>query len=172
MTKEFNSEKDLYSELTESFVKRTKEHIDRVQKYGAKISCDYNTHDASKLTHLLNGYQLFMKPREELTEEEEVALDVVTYIHIRNSPHHPEYWTSTSLKGFTRVNPTPNGIIDASEMPEAYLQEMCADWCAMSEEFGTNTPFEWFQKVNGIRWYFTTKQQKIITDTLIKMWEE
>ena len=98
-------------------------------------------------------------------------LDIATYIHITQAPHHPEYWTDTDLSGFTRQNPNPNGIIDARDMPVEYLEEMCADWCSCSEEFGTNTPFEWYQQVNGVRWLFSPEQQSFILETLRKMWE-
>ena len=96
-------------------------------------------------------------------------LDLATFIHVTNAPHHPEYWTETDLSGFTRGNFTPNGIVDATEMPEECLLEMLADWCSVGLEKG-NTPFEWFDKVNGIRWLFDEYQQKFIKVTLEKMW--
>ena len=97
-------------------------------------------------------------------------LDIATYIHLTQAPHHPEYWTDTDLSGFTRQNCNPNGIIDARDMPEESLEEMCADWCACSEEFGTNTPFEWYKQVNGVRWLFSPEQQSYIIKTLKDMW--
>ena len=158
-------------ELKKVYLERTKKHIGLVNKYAAKIGKSYPNHDASKLSTLLEAYCFFSKPKEERTKEEDAVLDIATYIHITQAPHHPEYWTDTDLSGFTRQNPNPNGIIDARDMPVEYLEEMCADWCSCSEEFGTNTPFEWYQQVNGVRWLFSPEQQSFILETLRKMWE-
>lgn len=158
-------------ELIDKFVKRTKYHIGLVNKYGAKIGREFPDHDNSKLNELKDGYCFIAKPREELSKVEGEILDLSTLIHITNSPHHPEYWTDTELSGFTRKNFTPNGIIDATQMPREFLEELCADWCACSYEFKTNTPFEWFDKVNGKRWKFSYEQQSFILDTLNKMWD-
>ena len=159
-------------ELKQKFIERTKHHIELVNKYGAKIGRTFPKHDNSKLTELLDGYCYFSKPRGELTKAESELLDIVTLIHITNSPHHPEYWTDTPLSGFTRINYTPHGTIDSTQMPEEYLEEMCADWSAVSFEKGTNTPFEWFNSVNGKRWKFTPEQQEFIIKTLHRMWNE
>lgn len=158
-------------ELEEKFIKRTKEHIARVNKYAKKLGKSYPDHDASKLTTLLDVYKYFSKPREELTKEEDEALNLATLIHIKTTPHHPEYWTNTDLSGFTRINFTPNGIIDATQMPEEYLLEMVTDWCAMSEEFN-NSPYDWFNKVNNVRWLFTPEQQKFILEAIHRCWDE
>jgi hypothetical protein len=165
---DFNSKPS--DELKEKFIERTNRHIALVNKYAAKLGLSYPNHDASKLSVLLDGYAFFSKQEEERTEEENMILDIATYIHVTQAPHHPEYWTSTDLSGFTRKNFTPNGIVDATEMPDDALLELCMDWASMSEEFG-NSPFEWFNKVNGTRWLFTSEQQKFILDTLEKIWE-
>lgn len=157
------------TDLSQKFIERTKYHIKLVNEFADKLGKSYPNHDASKFGDLLEAYKFFMLPREQLTEEQEKALDLATLIHIKNAPHHPEYWTDTDLTGFTRVNYTPNGPIDATQMPEECLEECLCDWCAVSKEKG-NTPFEWFNKVNGKRWIFTTEQQKFILETLNKLW--
>lgn len=157
------------TDLEQQFIERTKKHINLVNEFAAKIGKSYPDHDASKLTTLFDGYKYFMIPREELTKEQEDAIDWVTLAHITNSPHHPEYWTNTNLSGFTRVNYTPHGAIDATEMPQEYLEEMVCDWCSMSKEFN-NTPMEWFDSVNGKRWIFTEEQQQFICETIDKVW--
>lgn len=159
-------------ELTQKFLTRLQAHVYLVNKYAAKIDKHYPLHDQSKVDLLLTGYRLYSKPKQERTEEEQEALDLATLIHIKASSHHPEYWSDTNLTGFTRSNYTPNGPIDATSMSESALQEMCCDWCACSEEFGTNTPFEWFDRVNGTRWLFTPEQQMYIKLTLEKLWNE
>ena len=153
----------------DAFEKRTKEHIARVNKYAAKIDKCYPSHDIDKLCELKHGYATMFK--EPLVKSDKKELDEVTVFHIRFNPHHPEYWTKTSLHGWKRDNVTPNGVIDATAMPEFAIDEMLADWCAMSEEFG-NTPFEWFDKVNGTRWKFSRAQINYIQNRLKEMWDE
>lgn len=155
------------NDYKEQFIKRTKQHINLVNKYAAKLGLNYADHDSSKLTLLLDNYCVFSKPNP--TQEEQAKLDKCTLFHIKNSTHHPEYWTSTDLTGFTRKNFTPNGPIDATKMPDEFIVEMCCDWCACSEEFD-NTPFEWFNKVNQTRWIFNQHQQHFILYTLKQIW--
>lgn len=150
------------------FIERTEKHISRVNKYGAILGIEFPNHDWDKLnTKLLRGYSLMSK--ENLTQEERKLIDEATLFHITNNEHHPEYWTTTDITGFTRSNPNPNGIIEATRMLDLPLIEMCCDWCAMSEEFN-NSPFEWFDVVNGIRWKFTEKQEDFILETLERLW--
>ena len=168
--KEFG--KDLMMEpLTLEYLERIQLHINLVNYFGNKVGNSYPSHDSSKITMLLPAYRIYRKPKEERTKEENDALDVATIIHITQSSHHPEYWTDTDLTGFTRSNYTPNGIIHAEQMDVDSIIHMCADWCACSCEFGTNTPMEWFNRVNGIRWYFTPEQQDLIISTINKMWD-
>ena len=154
------------------FLKRTHEHIDRVNKYAEKIGLSFPNHDKDKFTTLYNGYSKMGDwKRDDLTPEEQKEVDEATYIHVSTNQHHPEYWADPEeIEGFTRQNPNPHGMINAEKMTEDAMQEMCADWCSMSEEF-KNTPFEWFEKVNGKRWKFTKEQQDFILGTLNKMWK-
>lgn len=154
-------------ELVAKFKERTLKHISLVNKYAEKIGKSFPEHDSSKLGDLLEPYSLFMKEDKSTAEEE--LLDLATLIHIRNASHHPEFWTDTNLEGFKRKNPNPHGIIDATQMSNDALEEMCADWCSMSEEF-KNSPMDWFNKVNGTRWLFSSEQQRFIRETLLKMW--
>lgn len=158
-------------ELRNTFIHRTKKHIALVHKYAKKIDREYPEHDNSKLTDLLDMYCYFSKPKEERTEDENALLDIGTYVHITQAPHHPEYWTTSNLIGFTRANPNPNGIIEVVDMPEEALLEMCCDWCATGDEKG-NSGSEWFDLVNGVRWLFSEEQQEFIRETLKKLEEE
>lgn len=151
------------------FIENTNNHIKLVNEYAKKLGAYYPNHDKDKLSGMLfPGYALIVK--DSLTPNEEKTLDTVTYYHIKSNKHHPEYWSKTSLQGFTRKNPTPLGIVEATLMPTYAIDEMLCDWCAMSEVYN-NTPYEWFDKVNGIRWYFTREQQQYIIGTLDKLWE-
>ena len=158
-------------EIKQKFIERTKKHIDSVNYFAQKLGLSFPDHDRSKLTELLDGYCFYCVPKDELTQDEKDVLDIVTYVHITQTPHHPEYWTDDSISGFTRDNPTPNGPIDVSDMPEEALVEMACDWCACSKEFG-NSPFEWLQKVNGTRWIFSLEQVKLLRNILRKLWED
>lgn len=156
------------TDLEQQFIERTKKHINLVNEFAAKIGKSYPDHDASKLTTLFDGYKYFMIPREELTKEQEDAIDWVTLAHITNSPHHPEYWTNTNLSGFTRVNYTPHGAIDATEMPQEYLEEMVCDWMSVATEMG-NSIEDWYNKTVGTRWIFTKEQQDFMLATIEKL---
>ena len=147
----------------EDYKERLLNHIRLVNKYASKLGLSYPYHDNGKLDLLFEPYALWSKPNK--TDEEQSILDQATLIHIKNTPHHPEYWTDTDLTGFTRRNYAPNGIIDASDMPEEYIIEFCCDCSATGEEMG-NLASDWLQQRIGTRWYFTPDQQDLIFGTL------
>lgn len=154
----------------QKFKTRTQQHIDRVNKYAKKIDRSYPNHDSDKFNELFDGYSLMSK--ENVTDGEQKLIDDATYKHVLNNEHHCEHWCNPEdIKGFSRKNPTPNGCLDCSKMPESALEEMCCDWCAMSEEFN-NTPFEWYEKNKDTRWHFNEEQDKFILDTLHKLWDD
>ena len=134
-------------------------HINLVNKYAEKIGKSYPDHDRSKYTQLFPAYCLTVK--KDRTEEEQAALDMATLIHVKTASHHPEYWTKTDLTGFTRKNFTPNGVIDATDMPQEAIDQMICDWEAVGEVKG-NSGLEWFNKINGTRWKFNAEQQMYI----------
>lgn len=162
-----NEDKEDYQK---KFDERTHAHIDRVNKYAKKINKEYPHHDVDKFNELYAGYSLMSK--ENVTEEEQKLIDDATFKHVLNNEHHCEHWCNPKdIKGFSRNNPTPHGCLDCSKMPEYALEEMCCDWCAMSEEFN-NTPFEWYEKNKDTRWHFNEEQDKFILDTLHKLWDK
>lgn len=154
--------------LEQQFIERTKKHIELVNYFASKLGKQYPNHDSSKLTLLLSGYKYFMIPREQLTAEQTEALDLVTLSHIKNAPHHPEYWTNTDLTGFTRSNCCPNGPIDATQMPQECLEEMICDWMSVGTEMGNNIE-DWYNKTVGNRWIFTKQQQDFMLATIEKL---
>lgn len=158
-------------ELKNIWIERTLEHINLVNKFAGKVGHMFPDHDKEKLTTLVESYKYYMIPSAKRTEAQKAVLDAATLRHIMYNPHHPEYWTSTDMGGFTRANFTPHGAVDATDMPEIAIVEMVADWCAVAVQKGTNTPFEWFDMVNGSRWKFNEKQQELIKDLMNKMWE-
>jgi hypothetical protein len=54
-------------------------------------------------------------------------------------------------------------------MPQDSIIEMCADWCAMSEELGDN-PVDFMNKAFKTKFKFTPDQKKLIRKTIQKMW--
>lgn len=152
----------------QDFERATKAHIALVNKYANKIGKEYLEHDRDKLFELKHGFALLYKPKYAKIDEHDI--NAATKAHIQANAHHPEFWTTTSLYRWRRDNTTPFGVIDATKMPESALEEMCCDWCARSEEFN-NSPFDWFDKVNGVRWYFSEEQVEFIKGTLAKLWE-
>ena len=164
---ELKEEKEDYQK---KFDERTQAHIDRVNKYAKKIDREYPNHDSDKFNELYDGYSLMSK--DNVSEEEQALIDDATFKHVRDNEHHCEHWVDEKdIEGFSRNNPTPHGCLDCSKMPESALEEMCCDWCAMSEEFN-NTPFEWYEKNKDTRWHFSEEQDKFILDTLHKLWDE
>ncbi|MHA1170439.1 MAG: DUF5662 family protein, partial [Candidatus Hodarchaeales archaeon] len=89
------------------------------------------------------------------------------------NPHHPEYHLKD--KGEANISGTDRdqskNCVDASSMPDLDIAEMVADWQAMSEELGTNTSRQWFDKVKDVRWHFSPHQVKLI-DKLLKVFED
>jgi hypothetical protein len=110
-----------------------------------------------------------------ITPELMRAMNVATNHHIKNNPHHPEYWVkdkSVNLVPITdrdKFDPTAMPTIKIDNMDLDYVVEMCADWCAMSEEKGTS-PYDWASKVLGKRWQFNASTTKRIYEILGKMW--
>lgn len=147
------------------FLKRTLNHIELVNKYAKKINKSYTEHDRDKLTELFDSYSLMKK--ENISKEEEEAIDKATLKHITSNKHHPEYWTNADLKNFTRKEPVLN--CECYNMPDFAIEEMLCDWCAMSEEFN-NSPFEWADKVINKRWLFTEEQVNFINNLLRELW--
>lgn len=170
----------LEEDYKDEFLSRTRKHIELVNKYAMKIGKHFPLHDSDKLDELFDDYALMKKKEvfvgsnisdnpDGLTEEEQERLNNATLIHITTNQHHPEYWSRQKLNSFDRFNPPL--ALDCTMMQEDALEEMCADWSAMSEEFG-NTPFEWLEKTVPERWIFTDSQINYIKNTLHKMWDK
>lgn len=155
--------------LVAQFCERTRLHKELVSKYGIRCGYSFPEHDCDKFLHIREWYALMLKP--DLNQMEKECLDQATFIHATSQPHHPEYWTSTDLTGFTRVNYCPNGIVEALRMPKACLIEMAADWCATAYERGSS-PLDWANKVIGVKWKFSPDQTKVIYSSLDRMWKE
>ena len=166
-------------EMIDKYVDRTIKHILRVIKYGKKINRYYKEHDNDKLSDvkIIEPY-IFLtwkKAHKDFKISKDIECDInnATRTHILNNTHHPEYWDDDSInntKDFSRENPNPNGIYDATKMPKSALDEMVCDWCAMAEEMGEKTPKTWADKNVNKRWRFTNTQKEYIYKMIDKIW--
>lgn len=165
----------LINEMVAFYNKRTKKHISLVNKYANKINKCYPNHDLDKLNdNEITPWYVFLTWKYVNPDFEypfDISyIDEATFKHIKNNNHHPEYWDN-SIKLFKRDSEgLDNRLTNATKMSTDSIYEMCADWCAMSEELN-NTPEEWANKMVNKRWKFTDEQVNEIYKTLKLMWE-
>ena len=171
-------------EITNFYYKRTREHIDRVKKYMDLI---YNsdpkrfyllpsrkeTHDQSKYEkpelepYIYLTWRYYCKDHNmkfKINKTLENQIQLATYHHVKHNPHHPEFHdpdtTIESINPKDRDKP-PERMVDGTKMTETDIAEMCADWCAMSEERG-GSPVDWAKMNINKRWRFNEDQIKLI----------
>jgi len=178
-------------EMKEHFKKRTDKHIGLVQKYCQKIDdlgqkglTDImdraEVHDASKYEEPEYTPYVYLtwqyKCKDDgvdsgFSKEIKDNMNTATNHHVKHNRHHVEAHTDQDdvINREDRDKP-PEEMIDGTKMGELDIAEMCADWCAMSEERG-NTPQSWADKNVNVRWKFTDEQKKMIYDLLDLIWE-
>lgn len=112
----------------------------------------------------------------DTSPELDEAMHVATYHHVKHNKHHPEYWDDATTIDNAISRDNRDGVaprqIDATKMPLTYIAAKCADWCAMAEELGTNSPQDWAKKNVNVRWKFTDEQVQLIYDILNAVWRE
>ncbi len=177
--------------MKQYFLKRTKKHIDLVQKSAKKIVDKYP--EFSKLTEQVKKHDKSKFKEPEMTpyisltwrkkpensnkenieglsskeEENEASLK-----HVKSNSHHPEY----HLKNKEDANIDPSDrdkskkCVDASLMDDISIAEMVADWESMSIELKTNTSREWYDEQKDVRWKFSEEQENLI-DKLLRTFE-
>lgn len=182
---------DITSEMKNHFNKRTNKHIDLVKKYCKKIYDIFGDrfegiiergedHDASKFKdpeiepYILMSWDYKCKDDgvdSGLTVEQRNEMNEATEHHINNNSHHPEFHSDTTgIINREDRDAIPDKVINATKMEDLDIAEMCADWCAMSEEKG-NTPQAWANKNINKRWEFTSDQEKLIYKLLNALWK-
>jgi len=149
------------------FLKRTRKHIQLVQAAAAEIVEAYpeefseltkevEDHDASKLEEPERTPYIDITWRHKLEKEkgefdpikgkgyqtpghlEKKEEDEATLHHIKNNPHHPEFWLDDKTKANIGTNRDDSiECVDASKMPDINIAEMVADWAAMGMEILT-----------------------------------
>lgn len=85
------------------------------EEIGHKLIANGFIHDNSKF----HGIE-WMYLHEDVKETDGAMFQAALLQHIKNNPHHPEYWDNIS------------------NMPRVYIAEMICDWHARSHEFGTD----------------------------------
>jgi len=169
-------------EMGERFEKRTRRHIDLVQKYAKKIEKLFpelkglvdqaKKHDASKYESPEYEPYVYITWRYKRKEEDgkdfeipkEIDDHIATFHHVTHNSHHPEFHDpevkEDSINPKDRHKP-PEKIVNATNMPDLDIAEMVADWCAMSEEKSSD-PLVWADQNVGKRWKFSKKQKDLI----------
>jgi len=176
-----------WDKMLDWFEKRTKKHIERVQKYCKKIE-DYDkdrfgglvdrgeVHDQSKYEsperdsyvyitwkHKCEDDGVDFEPPEDIDDK----MDKATHHHVKHNKHHPEASCDKEVNLINREDrdKPPEEMIDATKMTDLDIAEMAADWMAMSEEKG-GKPQDWADKNVNVRWRFTDKQKDLIYELL------
>jgi hypothetical protein len=187
-----NSDEPITTEMVNWYVQRTDRHVDLVQKY-CRLIHDLmperwdglieagEEHDASKYQEPELGPYIALTWRYKAKDDGfeykpsvdmEKRISEVTFHHIVNNAHHPEFSDPNASED--NLNPNdrhknPDKAVDATRMSDLMVAEMVADWCAMSEERG-NTPKEWADKTVNKRWMFTPAQTSLIYELIKSVW--
>jgi hypothetical protein len=181
-------------EMLDWFEKRTEKHIGLVRKYIDKIlkarPDDFSglekrkeTHDQTKYQepektpYVFITWQYRMKDKGEKFDVPKKILDMMneaTQHHVKHNRHHPELHDPKAGDGSINRNDRdaiPDKMVDGTKMSDTDLAEMVADWCAMSDEKGTQ-PKDWADKNVGKRWKFDDGQKKLIYDLIEEVWNK
>lgn len=147
------------------------------------ISAEAKTHDHSKeiepeyTPYILVSWRYKMRekdPKFDYSTLVQGLLTQATSHHVKNNPHHPEYWVSDNTN-MPLINPTNRNkplskALDCTKMSTPYIFCMAADWVAMSIE-KSNSPFEWYDKNVNVRWLFTSEQTALLHTILEYLWK-
>jgi hypothetical protein len=197
LIKNRRSDKMLYKEkyITDEMKKysdvRTKFHIDLVRKYLSSILTNNLTEDIFELKDkaknhdhtkfqkdlylpyvVINwNYKLRKDTGKDWEHFDEFKIETTeaTEKHVKSEPHHPEFHTDQTNVINSENRDKAKVLIDATKMPDLDILEMCADWCAVSEERKT-CPFDWARNNINKRWQFTVRQERLIYNTLNSIW--
>ncbi len=190
MFKHFLNESLKYTdEMEDWFEKRTKKHIERVQKWAGRIekldskfkglSERAKEHDKSKFGRIekipyifvsWNYHQKALGKKFEVTDEMKEAMHNATLHHIHNNRHHPEYFDKSSTINKNNRDEAHDKMVNATRMTTMDIGEMVSDWLAMSEELNDN-PMDWVKKNVNVRWQFTEPQVELIYSIIKKVWK-
>jgi hypothetical protein len=150
------------TDMVRFFEKRTREHIDRVVRSlhvladcNADIRVDLlertRTHDQSKWAGAEREPYIWItheyrcknegRPHEPQPDPDmKKQIGAAIQNHYKANSHHPEFHATLH------------------DMGRADLAEMVADWAAMAEEYGNDSPRGWADDNVGSRWKFNDDQ--------------
>lgn len=96
----------------------------------------YNTvinaslHDQSKYTpEEYEAYDQYFYQNGKNSAEGKLKFDFALLHHVRNNPHHWQYWVLIDDDGFDDID---GHQVKALDMPDIYIVEMIADWWSFS----------------------------------------
>ena len=181
-------------EMKEFFKKRTKEHIDRVQKFANLLANEFDElselkeivkfHDASKYKEPEYTPYLYItwdykckrnKVEFKIPKKIQDNMSEASNHHVLSNPHHPEYHsgeTQDVINKEDRDKPDkPDKLINSRKMSDVYIAEMVSDWSAMSEEYKEEGPYKWAKDNINVRWKFTNKQVDLIYKYIDFLWK-
>lgn len=179
-----------FEKIRDFFEKRTKYHINLVQKYCKKIE-EYDEkrfkglskiaekHDSSKFEDPEINPYIYITWKYKCQKEgwkfespenmDEMMNEAIQH-HVSNNNHHPEKHCNRddNLINENDRDKPPSKIVDATKMPDIAIAEMCADWMAVAEEKETKVK-DWADKNVNIRWKFNKDQKELIYELIEKI---
>lgn len=183
---------EITQEMRDWFQKRTNNHVALVQKWSEKIEKQFpelkglvdqaQKHDASKYEEPERTPYIFVT-WDYKCKDDGITWDCPDYIkdmmddatnhHVINNSHHPESVAEKKVGLINRRDrdASPDEMVNATSMKDLDIGEMCADWCAMSEE-KNNTPQSWAKKKINKRWKFNDDQVDLIYQILDAVWKD
>lgn len=196
---------DIRDRMYEHHVRKVKRHVEHVAGFCDLIADEFYprfkrlrerklVHDQSKLTdwdelypYMFLSWKSHCRKTGERFEDcnpPEDWQEIVhqgTLRHVTNNRHHPEYhhvhkhgMSDDIISRYDR-NAIPDRLVDATDMSDLDIAEMCADWCGVAQEMGTNV-LDWmdanvyFGGHQKARWYFTRSQRELIVEILHGVW--
>lgn len=185
---------EITKEMIDHFAIRTNKHISLVQTFYMQsyqslkwftndehvaLWTRIQTHDINKFQHPLMYYYILITWKYkclrdnipfEVSDELNQGMIDATNLHIKNAPHHPEFWDPSFKSVNVNDRDKPSGIsVDATNMIDTCLVEMVCDWCAVSFERGGN-PKDWFNMNLNTRWHFNEEQIQLINNWIDIFW--
>jgi len=175
-------------EMLDFYLKRTKEHINRVGKWidviyksdpikYYKLLDRKKTHDQSKYEEPERTPYIYITwkyhckdtgEKFEVDEKIERLMRNATYLHVKSCSHHPEFHDAginrDDLNDKDRDGKAKK-IVSAKFMSPIDIAEMCADWMSMSDERGGD-PKDFADNNINKRWNFTDEQVEQIYELL------
>jgi hypothetical protein len=176
-------------EMQNWFDERTKKHVNLVKKYCNILGKKFpefslvtgEGHDDSKFkdperepyVHISWHYKMKQDGKKyDVLDAIKDKMNEASHHHVKNNKHHPEFYDENAELNKQDRDGIPDNVTDGTKMPNESIAEMVADWCAMSEELGTNTPEDWADKVIGKRFKFTEDQKKLIYKLIEGTWNK